>query len=506
MPTRFAVVTPIAVAPAAATERRLRSPLARRPSAFAPILVATCLLAALLTASAAPAAPAEGTLHWHRAERRVDADLQSWPLSRTLERIAEATGWLVLVEPGLESPVSAKFDRRPEREALASLLADVNFALVPSPSGPARLLVFRSSTAQATQIIRPPLAEKAASTGTNVIANELVVRLKPGTGASLQELAKRLGARVVGSIDSLDAYRLQFDSAEAAAAAREALTREENVASVESNYTLGTPGSVLPAPGATAPPLSGLRARPMNDASSVIIALLDTGLATSGLAHADFLLPSVPVASAASASAQDSGLSHGSAMFETILQGLSVTQQESGPVPVRVLPVDIYGASGQTTTFELAQGIAAALERGADILNLSLSGPSPSPVVHDILKQASAAGVITFGAPGNTPSTLPTYPAAYPEVLAVTASDRPGQIATYANRGVFVDLIAPGTSVVPFQGDSFVVHGTSVSTAYAAGLAGGLLANGTQSPAEAVRTLQQKLAFQPPAPAPSPKP
>ncbi len=468
-------------------------------------LVWLTLLPALLVALATPpgtpalrAADAPpGRLNWHRAERRVDADLSGWPLRYTLERIAAATDWNVLVEPGLDSPVSAKFENRPEREALASLLADVNFALLPSASGPARLLVFRSSTAQATQVIKPPADTHAPAASTNVIANDLVVRLKPGSGTSIQDLAKRLGARVAGSIDSLDAHRLVFDSAEAAAAARESLSHDENVAGVESNYAIGSPGTVQPAPGSTAPALSGLRVRPMNDQSSVIIALLDTGLAPSGLPHSEFLLPGVQVAAAGGAG--DGGLTHGSAMFETILQGLSVTESEGAQTPVRVLPVDIYGASGQTSTFELAQGIAAALERGADILNLSLSGPSPSPLVHDILKQATAAGVVTFVAPGNTPSTSPTYPAAYPEVIAVTASERPGQIASYANRGAFVDLMAPGTSVVPYQGDSFVVHGTSVSTAYAAGLAGGLLANGNQTPAQAVKLLQQRLAFQPPA-------
>ena len=90
----------------------------------------------------------------------------------------------------------------------------------------------------------------------------------------------------------------------------------------------------------------------------------------------------------------------------------------------------------------MAQGIAVALERGADVLNLSLSGPSPSPVVHDVLQQASAAGVVAFGAPGNEPTTAATYPAAYPEVVAVTASERSGQLASYANRGAFVTVWA----------------------------------------------------------------
>ncbi len=234
----------------------------------------------------------------------------------------------------------------------------------------------------------------------------------------------------------------------------------------------------------------------MSDSSSVVVALLDTGIPASGVAHADFLLPGVSLAGATAANA--TSLTHGSAMFETIVQGLAITQNEAGGQPIRVLPVDIYGGQSQASTFELAQGIVAALERGADIINLSLSGPSPSPLVQDVLRQTSAAGVLAFAAPGNEPTTLPTYPAAYPETIAVTASARPGTLAPYANRGTFVDLMAPGTSVVPFAGDTWAVHGTSVSTAYVAGLAAGLLSQPGRTTSDVVGELRQKLAFRPP--------
>jgi hypothetical protein len=245
----------------------------------------------------------------------------------------------------------------------------------------------------------------------------------------------------------------------------------------------------------------GIKARPVSDSGSVVVALLDTSMAAAGLEHPDFLLPQITIGEPVPS--HEEGLTHGSAMFETILQGLSVTQQGDDGPAVRVLPIDIYGGYPEASTFELAQGVVAALENGADIINLSLSGPMPSPVVQDVLRQAAAAGALTFAAPGNEPTTAPTFPAAYPEVVAVTASDRRGEVASYANRGTFIDLIAPGTSVVPFAGDTWVVHGTSVSTAYAAGLAAGLLADSGRPPADIVAELRQKLGFLP-APAPAP--
>lgn len=457
-----------------------------------------------------------GYLRWNVRERRVDADLRDWPLRKVLERIAAASGWEVFVEPGIELRVAARFEQRPVREALAALFSDLNFAVLPARSAksPPRLLVFRSTTSDATLAVKPEAGVVPASEA-KALPRELVVRLRKGSKADIEALARKLGARVAGSLPGQDAYRLVFEDEAAASAARTELEGHEDVASVESNYALGTPGR-MERLGDMAAPVLNLRARPLKDGSSVVVALLDTAIPASTVAHPDFLLPGISVAS--SKGTGESGLTHGPAMFETILQGLALGQSGSGAdgTPVRVLPIDLYGGRAETSTFELAQGVVAALERGADVLNMSLSGPSPSPLVQDVLKQASQAGVLAFAAPGNEPTTASTYPAAYPEVMAVTAANRQGQLAEYANRGGFVDLMAPGTSVVPYAGETWVVNGTSVATAYTSGLAAGLLADSGRSASDITRQLQQKIGFQsgtgttgsgaPATPSPTPAP
>lgn len=450
-------------------------------------------LGATLASVPAPAASPPGFLRWRQREHRVDADLQSWPLEYTLERIAAETGWEILMEPGLQGRVAGRFTARPEREALATLLAEVNFALLPARDGSRRLLVFGSSTSKATRTVRPATPEA----GTNTLDHELIVRLKPGSGESITNLAERLGGKVAGSVPSLSAHRLVFDSSAQAEAARAALASEEGIGAVEGNRPLNavpSPDSVGGLASSASRP--SLQARPVTGDGQVVVALLDTGL-TSGVANADFLLPSVSVTGTSSAPAPGD-LSHGAAMFETILQGLAMTQPSDQSQAVRVLPVDIYGSQQQASTFDLAMGIATALDQGANVLNLSLSGASPSPMVHELLQQAAAAGVLIFAAPGNEPSAAPTYPAAYPEVIAVTASDSAGQLASYANRGTFIDLIAPGTSVVPYEGDTWVVNGTSVSTAYAAGIAAGLLAETGRPASEILAQMRARMSFQSP--------
>ncbi len=440
----------------------------------------------------APLPSSTGYLRWNRAQRRVDADFHGWPLNKTLERIAAATGWSVLVEPGIESRVGARFAGRREREAIAILLADVNYALLLSAKGPPRLLVFQSDSDRATLDVKPAADDAAGDEG--VLERELIVRLKKGSKEDIHALAKRLGARVAGSIDSLDAHRLVFDDAEAADNARTELSGDENVESVESNHAIGSPTQIERANGLV-PATVNLKARPVQDGSTVVIALIDTAVPSAGLAHGDFLLPGVSVAGEAKL---DAGLGHGSAMFETVIQGLAISQKSDAGQSVRVLPIDVYGGRTETSSFQVAQGVVVALERGADILNLSLAGPTSSSILHDVLQQASQAGVIAFAAPGNQPTTSINYPAAYPEVIAVTASDRRGDLAAYANRGSFVDLIAPGTSVVPYQGESYIVNGTSVATAYTAGLAAGLLADTGKSAADIVKQLQVRIGFTPP--------
>jgi len=74
----------------------------------------------------------------------------------------------------------------------------------------------------------------------------------------------------------------------------------------------------------------------------------------------------------------------------------------------------------------------------------------------------------------------------------VTAGTGPGQVADYANRGSFVDLMLPGTSIVPYDGQSWAVTGTSTSTAFATGVAAGLADSGHNCPSQVIPTLQSK--------------
>lgn len=425
-----------------------------------------CLLGILAYPSSGDASD---TFNWNTNRDRVSADLKTAALPDLLEKIADATGWQVFVEPETAHIVSAKFTDLAPGDALHLLLGDVNFALLPGTNATSRLFVFRTSQEHATQAIEPAKArpERAAS---KPIPNELIVRLKPG--AKIDELAKLLGAKVLGRIDSLNAYRLQFDDASATSAARDQLAANPDVASVDSNFAVQPPLGPQPVAGG-APPIQ-LQLKPPPDNGRIIVGLVDTAVQPLGNNLDQFLLKSVSVAGDVQLSSD--APTHGTAMAETLLRTLqSITQ---GSTSVQILPVNVYPGGGagdaSTTTFDVANGIVQAVNGGAKIINLSLGSPSDSPFLQSVVQDVSKLNVAMFAAAGNQPVTTPYYPAAYPEVKAVTAIDN-GQLASYAGRGPFVSLGASGNSIVPFGNMAYDVQGTSVSSVYISAIAAGNL-------------------------------
>jgi len=91
------------------------------------------------------AATSTESLNWRKDKDSVDADITSWSLLRTLETVAEATGWQVYIEPGTQRKVSTKFKDRSRDRALDLLLGNLGRALLPGTNGGPRLPRSRSS-------------------------------------------------------------------------------------------------------------------------------------------------------------------------------------------------------------------------------------------------------------------------------------------------------------------------------------------------------------------------
>jgi hypothetical protein len=433
------------------------------------------------------------SLSWDKQQKTVDAQIETWDLPTLLGKLSSATGWQIYIEPGTRQSVSVRFKKLPVGEALKRVLGDLNFALLPQTNAPARLYIFRTSLQEATQLVSEDPGP-AGSHRKGAIPNELIVTLRKTAKQNIDALARALGAKVIGKVDGLNTYRLQFADEASAQAARDALSSNEDVAATDSNYPVDQPTRVDNLEASSAANFA-LTPKLGNSGNQVIVALIDTPVQQIDPKMSAFLLPAVHVAG--DASLPQDQLTHGTSMAETILKGLTYAPQENGGSSVRVLPVDVYGNSPDTTTFDVAKGIYAALAAGATVINLSLGGEGDSEFLAGLIHAAHQQGVMFFGAAGNQPTTNLTFPAAYPDVVAVTAGDRRGNIAPYANRGGFVDVIAPGTSVVDFQGQSYLVRGTSAATAYVSGTAAGYKASG--NPSQSVEQyIRESLALKPP--------
>jgi len=445
------------------------------------------LFALLLCAATVLRAAGTNSLSWHADTDMVSADVRNEPLLHLLEDIAHQTGWHVFVEPNaLQYKASVKFRDLPSGEALHKLLGSVNFAFVPRTNGPQELYVFSTTQRAATQAVGTVKAKPGPQ---KHIANELLVKVKPG--GNIESIAKALGAKIIARNDKLGLYRLQFDNSAATDAALGSLKSNPDVATVDYNYVYDPPVNAQPL--ANAPANSGqvsltLSQSTPGDPCNPVIGLIDTGLQSLG-SQLDQLVTKKIDITGDSSSLSTTEPTHATSMANAIFSAVS---QQSPSTSVRLISVNVYGNSENTTSWNVALGVQAAVDNGATVLNMSLGGNTDSAVLRDIIQQALAKGIVVFAAAGNEPVDTPTYPAAISGVNAITALGSPGQLAAYANRGSFVEMALPGTAMVNYGNQTWVVQGTSPATAYATGVAAGAKAVNCQSWSQIESAMQNK--------------
>lgn len=412
------------------------------------------------------------SLSWNNTNGMVNADIHGEALLPVLQTLAAQTGWHIFLEPGTTRKVSTRFSELPAGHALKMLLGDLNFALVPKFDGPSQLYIFRTEMKNATRLV---VAKKPARR----VPNELLVKVKSGT--DINALAKILGAKVTGKLDKYGVYQLQFADAAATDAALADLQNNSDVQAVDYNYYFDPPPTAEPVSSGGATPLS-LQLNPPASSGKVIVGLVDTSVNASSLGSdaSQFILPQINAVDSTASS--DSGPTHGTAMAAQLLQTIQSIQNASGnnSTSVQIQPVNVYSSSDeQTTSWDVAEGLTAAINAGATIVNMSLGSSGDSSVLDAVIAEGAKDGITMFAASGNTPMDAPYYPAADPGVTPVTALGQPGQLASYANIWPDSSMIAlPGTGAFNYDGQSWVVQGTSTSTAIASGIYSAYAANG----------------------------
>jgi thermitase len=146
----------------------------------------------------------------------------------------------------------------------------------------------------------------------------------------------------------------------------------------------------------------------------------------------------------------------------------------------RLFIAKVLDGSGSGTADDVADGIIWGVKNGAKVVNLSFAGKGDSPAVKDAVDYATRRGAIVVAAAGNTSKSRLMYPAAYSNVLAVTATDQHDQLASFSNHGGWVDIAAPGKGILStMPGGRYAYRsGTSMAAPHVSALAGLLASEG----------------------------
>lgn len=142
----------------------------------------------------------------------------------------------------------------------------------------------------------------------------------------------------------------------------------------------------------------------------------------------------------------------------------------------RILAIRAFGVAesgAESSTFSILKSLDYAAGRGARVINMSFAGPH-DPLLQRAMTAADARGIVLVAAAGNAgPKSPPLFPAAYREVIAVTATDASDALFEGANRGAHVAVAAPGVDLLlPSPGGKYqITTGTSFAAAYVSGVA-----------------------------------
>lgn len=205
--------------------------------------------------------------------------------------------------------------------------------------------------------------------------------------------------------------------------------------------------------------------------SSLTVAVVDTGVEpVADLAGA--LLPGIDLVHGDSVAEDDVGLG-------TQVAGAVAARGGDGVGTAglcwrcRILPVKVSAVGVPATTARVAAGIDWAVAHGADVVVTSLAATLPLAALQTAVADARAADVVVVAAAGNDGTPAPRYPAAYPGVLSVGATDARDARTGFTDYGAWVRIAAPGCVHLP---NRLGVTRLSCATAFAAGLVAGAAA------------------------------
>src|SRR5215469_3587567 len=202
--------------------------------------------------------------------------------------------------------------------------------------------------------------------------------------------------------------------------------------------------------------------------SSVTIAVVDSGVDSTHPDLTSKLVAGWNFVNNTANTADDYG--HGTAVAGT---AAAATNNGIGIAGVSwnamIMPLLVLDSTGSATYSNVASAIQYAADHGVRIINVSLGGTGVSSTLQSAINYAWNKGSVVFAAAMNNSSSTPYYPAACTYVVAVSATEPAGTLASFSDFGSYIDLAAPGDNILTtMQGGGY---GTWYGTSFAAPIA-----------------------------------
>lgn len=310
---------------------------------------------------------------------------------------------------------------------------------------------------------------------------ELILRFP--TTASFNSFIPALdigGVRLIDRLDRLRAMRVGGSAAEMETLGR--LFQEERITVYKSLAQLPAPpqaiggaqrGEAL-AFGAETLKWLGVSGDNSRWGSGVKVAVLDSGVVPhSGLPRNFRSIEIFPVDDPTKVQL------HGTAVASLIV---GTNRMAQGLAPAAdLISIRVLDNSGTSDAYAIAAGLLAAMDAGAQIVNLSLGTEDDCPLLGEAVRMVLDAGIVVVASSGNEGLQATKYPAAYPGVIAVGAIDASAERMAFSNVGGGMGIAAPGFGVnAAAPGDRYVsISGTSASAPLVTAAIAATMSNGS---------------------------
>lgn len=212
--------------------------------------------------------------------------------------------------------------------------------------------------------------------------------------------------------------------------------------------------------------------------ADIIIAVVDTGIATGHPEFAGKLVTGYNPMSNNNSVGDSPLIPHG-----THVSGIAAANSNNGmgisgvSWGARLMPIKALNLFGGGSEVDIANGVLWAVDNGAHVINMSIGVPEGIAMFEAACQYAFDSGLLLVAATGNTPGAAIGWPAIWPTVMAVGATDNRDQLSSFTTTGPAMSVTAPGTDVystyMGLFGNSTYAYqsGTSMASPHVAGLA-----------------------------------